>query len=129
MARHPLTLVLNRGGLAGLVATASALAAPEEPRVGLVFVDDGRDTTAVRREAVRRQADFFGLTRLDELSLPGLFSGPGAAGSRPRLAAARLLIEALAHAGLKKADTLVWPVACNARPDAVYAGAVACRAT
>lgn len=119
MARQPLTLVLNRGGVAGLVATAAALAAPDQPRVGLIFVDDGRDSTAVRREAVRRQADFFGLTRLDELALPGLFGGPATSAARPRLAAARLLIEALAHAGLKKADSLVWPVACNARPDAV----------
>lgn len=121
MPRQPLTLVLNRGGLAGLVATSAALAADEThgaPRVGLVFVDDGRDDAAVRREAVRRQADFFGLTRLDELALPGLFAGAAGAGSgpRPRLAAARLLLEALAHAGAQKADTLVWPVACDARP-------------
>jgi|GEM_PF-2129483 len=122
MPRQPLTLVLNRGGLAGLVATSAALAADESagaPRVGLVFVDDGRDDTAERREAVRRQADFFGLTRLDELALPGLFGGPAASGARPRLAAARLLLEALAHAGGQKADALVWPVACDARPDDV----------
>ena len=126
MPRQPLTLVLNRGGLAGLVATSAALAAeeanPGPPRVGLVFVHDGRDDAAVRREAVRRQADFFGLTRLDELVLPGLFGGAaggGAAGGRPRLAAARLLLEALAHAGGQKADTLLWPVACDARPDDV----------
>jgi len=123
MSRQPLTLVLNRGGLAGLVATSAALAAPHEhpsPRVGLVFVDDGRDDTEVRREAVRRQADFYGLTRLDELALPRLFGSPaGATGGRPRLVAARLLLEALAHAGAQKADMLVWPVACDARPDVV----------
>ena len=54
MAAQPLTLVLNRGGLAGLVATSAALAAetgPGPPRVGLVFVDDGRDDAVVRREA------------------------------------------------------------------------------
>jgi len=93
MAAQPLTLVLNRGGLAGLVATSAALAAdagPGPPRVGLVFVDDGRDDAVVRREAARRQADFFGLTRLDELALPGLFSGASARGTRPRLAEARL---------------------------------------
>ena len=122
MAAQPLTLVLNRGGLAGLVATSAALAAdagPGPPRVGLVFVDDGRDDAVVRREAARRQADFFGLTRLDELALPGLFSGASARGTRPRLAEARLLLESLAHAGGKKAGSLVWPVACNAQPEAV----------
>ena len=126
MPRQPLTLVLNRGGLAGLVATSAALAAeeaaPGPPRVGLVFVDDGRDDAEVRREAVRRQADFFGLTRLDELGLPGLFggaNGSGGPGGRPRLAAARLLLEALAHAGAQKADALLWPVAYDARPDDV----------
>ncbi|MEE9405517.1 MAG: 7-cyano-7-deazaguanine synthase [Algisphaera sp.] len=123
MARPPLTLILNRGGLRGLIATAATLNAAGKPRVGVIFIDDGRDDAALRLEMARRQADFFGITRFDTLNLPELFAGPGhhEPDGRPkaRLAAARLLLTALAHAGERKADTLVWPVAHDAQPDAV----------
>lgn len=110
-SRTQSTLILGAGGVASLVALAMQKQRGG-PAPALLCVHDGRPTTAARLEHARRQADFFGLSRLHELKLPHLFAHAAVDGTgtpRAALTTPQLLLAALQLAGRRGYDRLVWP--------------------
>lgn len=65
----PAALVLNRGGMHSLVATAMAC---QEGPVALLFVHDGLADSAPRHLSYLRQAEHFQIDQRHELNLPHL---------------------------------------------------------
>ncbi len=125
MASLPHHMLLHGGGLRSLVALARLLDGPERVRVTPLFIHDGRDAAAQRLEHVHRQADHYQLKRVDELHLPHLFRGAGAAAQRTpdglptgALTTPAVLLTALGHAAEQRAEAVTWPLSCRAEPAA-----------
>ena len=117
MADRKHVMILHGGGLRSLVATALVLNRAEPTRVSLLHIDDGRPTAAQRIEHTRRQADHYGLRRLDELDRSYLYDAPTAQQPdglpRATLARPQLLLTALGHAIDAGAKELLWPIAVD----------------
>ena len=114
-------MILNGGGLRGLVATAVLLDQAPRAMPELLHVVDGRDAAPLRREYLQRQADHFALREVRELERPYLYGSPTARQPdglpHAALATPRLLLEALAVARQRRAEQLVWPISVDAQTD------------
>jgi len=112
------TMVLNRGGLRGLVATAVVLSRIKPVQVVLLYVHDQRPADRRRVEHIRQQASHFGIDRQVELGLPQLVkrreSITAPEQSTAALYRSQLLILGLAQCIEWPADRLTWPAQCNA---------------
>jgi len=107
-------MILHHGGLRSLVATALAHGDEPKPRLTLLYIDDGRDSRATRRAMMRKQAAFFGINRVTELSMPHLYGhGHGRApdgGAQGLYVRGQLLLAAMAEARQQQAEAVIWPV-------------------
>lgn len=125
MSQRKAVMLMHAGGLRSLVATALVLHRSEPSRLTLVHVLDGRPAMSQRAEYVQRQADHYGLRQVQELSAESLYHRPTdqLPDGRPfaTLAAARLLLQVLAHAADHAAAELVWPVSVNGDTQATAA--------
>lgn len=110
------TFILHNGGIRSLVATAAVLTETPRPRVGIVYVHDGRPGGPACCRHVHLQAEHFGIRQVHELDLHN--AGPTTVAGGPRradlpLRRPRLILTALAHAEEFHADHLIWPIQVN----------------
>jgi 7-cyano-7-deazaguanine synthase in queuosine biosynthesis len=118
MARHH-AVILVGGGLRSLVATSAVVLEEPKPRVTLLYFRDGRSNTAARAAYVKKQAEYFEINRVVEVSLPRLEDG-GASGQQGSdvavvpLLRPQILLTGMAQALAFKADRLIWPVQSGA---------------
>lgn len=107
------TVILSRGGLRSLVATASHLTAADPRRVAVLYIDDDRAGNDRRMAVARRQAEHFKIPRFVELplSLPPLPAPgqPQGETAEPLFMRSWVLLLALAHAVASRCERLVWP--------------------
>lgn len=99
-------VVLNSGGLKSLVATATQVS---HPGPMLLFVHDGRPSTAEHYHAFLQQAQHFQAARRVEVSMTHLF-GNAAMPTNAPLSHLTLISNGVLQAARLGASKLIWPV-------------------
>lgn len=128
MASH-WRIMLNRGGMRSLVATAMQ---PQPERLSLVYVHEGRVSDEVCHAAANEQVEHYDVGRLLELSMPHLVDETGvpprpegdpadvhAVAHRDPLGAVQLVVAACALAIRSNADRVIWPAQVGEDHDAI----------
>ncbi len=111
------TLVLNDGGMSGLVSLAACM---RDQRLAMLFVFDGRAAQKLYHECIVKQAEYFEMDYVTELHLEYLCSESDK--DEPmKMARQQLLVAAIGMAGEMNAQRLVWPIQAGEDFDTVAA--------
>lgn len=105
------TLILNSGGLCGLVAAATLA---DQPDNALLFVDDGRPAIRQAHSLHLQQTAHYHYARRFELAIPHLFLSKGTAAANPQrypLSSIVMLTAAASVAARHRLSRILWPVA------------------
>src|SRR5262245_8353215 len=95
----PHTIILHKGDLRSLVATAMVRAEPTRQNVALLHMVTDDPSEPVRAHYVRQQAQHMGIEQVLDLPLAVLAPGhPSAVGAAAPLTRAHLLLQAAAYA-------------------------------